>query len=270
MFRIFRLNAKPYLKLGDNQLLVMFTSPIVGAARNAAKDKWWPEINVPVKSYIRKAAYQYGWDWSPRYVTSGIWKPVRLEAWDEARIADLNVRQLDITAPLAHVLAEVEVAATSEAPATVKINYATGGKESIVTQNTELHPGINSVVIPITIKNPELWYPAGYGDQPLDSFHAEVAINGAVQDSDTVRTGLRSVVLRRDTDQWGRLFEFVVNGIPIFAKGASVVPFESFPSRATTAQIRNIFAIGKRRQHEYGQDMGRRLLRNPTVLRNMR
>ena len=145
MFRIFRLNAKPYLKLGDNQLLVMFTSPIVGAARNAAKDKWWPEINAPVKSYIRKAAYQYGWDWSPRYVTSGIWKPVRLEAWDEARIADLNVRQLDITAPSAHVLAEVEVAATSEAPATVKINYATGGKESVVTQNTELHPGINFV-----------------------------------------------------------------------------------------------------------------------------
>ncbi len=139
----------------------------------------------------------------------------------------------------------MEVAATSETPATVKINYATGGKESVVTQSTELHPGINSVEIPITIKNPDLWYPAGYGNQPLYSFHVEVAINGAVQDSDTVRTGLRSVVLRRDADPWGRSFEFVVNGIPIFAKGASVVPFESFPSRATTAQIRYILQSAK-------------------------
>jgi beta-mannosidase len=232
MFRTYRLNAKPYLKLGDNKLLVMFTAPVTGAARNAAKDKWWPEINVPAKQYIRKFAIE--WD------TTGIWQPVRLEAWDDARIANLNIRQLDVTAQSAHILAEVEVAATVDTPATVKVNYEFDGKKATATQDTELHPGINSVDLPITIKNPKLWYPAGYGGQPLYSFHAEVAIGGAIQDSDTVRTGLRSVVLRQDADRWGRSFEFVVNGIPIFAKGADVTPLDKFPNEATTERTRAI------------------------------
>jgi beta-mannosidase len=232
MFRTYRLNAKPYLKLGDNTLLVMFTAPVTGAARNAEKDKWWPEINVPAKQYIRKFAIE--WD------TTGIWQPVRLEAWDDARIANLNIRQLDVTTQSAHILAEVEVAATVDTAATVKVNYELDGKKATATQDTELHPGINSVDLPITIKDPKLWYPAGYGGQPLYSFHSEVAMGGAIQDSDTVRTGLRSVVLRQDADRWGRSFEFVVNGIPIFAKGADVTPLDKFPTEATTERTRAI------------------------------
>lgn len=232
MFRTFRVNVKPYLKLGDNQLLVVLTSPVTGAARNAAKDKWWPENDVPAKQYIRKFAIE--WD------TTGIWQPVRLEAWDDARIENLNIRQLDVTAESAHILAEVEVAATVDTAATVKINYEIDGEKATATQDTELHPGINSVDLPITIKKPKLWYPAGYGGQPLYSFYAEVAIGGAIQDSNTVRTGLRSVVLRQDADRWGRSFEFVVNGIPIFAKGADVTPLNKFPDETTTERTRAI------------------------------
>ncbi|MGH9617499.1 MAG: glycoside hydrolase family 2 protein, partial [Acidobacteriaceae bacterium] len=232
MFRVFRVNAKPYLKLGDNQLLVVFTSPIVGAAKEAAKDKWFSEINVPAKQYIRKVAYEWN--------TSGIWRPVRLEAWDDARIADLNIRQLDVTAQSAHILAEVEVAATVDSPASIKVNYEINGRKTTTTQQTELHPGINSVDLPITIKNPALWYPAGYGAQPLYSFRASVAVNGSREDTDTVRTGLRSIVLRQAPDQWGRSFEFVVNGIPIFAKGADVVPLTKFPNDVTAEQTRAV------------------------------
>jgi beta-mannosidase len=232
MFRTFRVNAKPYLKLGANQLLVVLASPVTRSAKIAAKDKWFGEINVPAKQYIRKFAIE--WD------TTGIWKPVRLEAWDDARIANLNIRQLDVTAQSAHVLAEVEVAATADTAATIKVDYEIDGKKEIATQDTELHPGINSVDLPITVKNPRLWYPAGYGDQTLYVFHANVAIHGAVQDSDTVRTGLRSVVLRQNPDQWGRSFEFVVNGIPIFAKGADVTPLNKFPDETTVERTRAI------------------------------
>jgi beta-mannosidase len=77
------------------------------------------------------------------------------------------------------------------------------------------------------------------------SFHAALKANGHAQDEKTVRTGLRSVVLRRELDQWGRSFEFVVNGIPVFGKGADVIPFDSFPSRVTTAQYRRVLESAK-------------------------
>jgi len=232
MFRTFRVNAKPYLTVGNNQLRIDLISSVACSVKNAARDRWHQDIKVPAKQYIRKFAIE--WD------TTGIWKPVRLEAWDDVRIANLNIRQLDVTAQSAHILAEVEVAAAESTAAAVKINYEIGGKKTSATQDTELHPGINHVELPITIENPKLWYPAGYGDQPLYSFHADVTIGGTVQDSDTVRTGLRSVELRQDPDQWGRSFEFVVNGIPIFAKGANVTPLNKFPDETTPERTRAI------------------------------
>lgn len=245
MFRTYRLNAKPYLKAGDNQLLVVFTSPIRGAEKIADEDSWRPETHTQARWYIRKAAYQYGWDWSPRFVTSGVWRPVRMEAWDEACISDLNIRQLDVTKESAHVLAQVEVTASVDTPATVTLHYVVAGRTLTATQTTDLHAGVNHVELPITIDHPDLWYPAGYGGQPMYAFRASVSIRGAVEDTSDVRTGLRSVELRRDPDKWGRSFEFVVNGIPIFAKGANVVPFDSFPSRVPVEQIRDILQSAK-------------------------
>lgn len=245
MFRTYRLNAKPYLKAGDNQLHVVFTSPIQGAERIADQDPWRPETHTQARWYIRKSAYQYGWDWSPRFVTSGVWRAARLEAWDDARISDLNIRQLDVTRQAAHLLAQVEVTASSDSPSTVAVHYGLNGKELTATQTTQLHAGVNHVDLPITIDHPDLWYPAGYGSQPLYVFHAGLALRGETQDTADVRTGLRSVELRRDPDQWGRSFEFVVNGIPVFAKGANVVPFDSFPSRVPVAQIRDILQSAK-------------------------
>jgi beta-mannosidase len=104
---------------------------------------------------------------------------------------------------------------------------------------------VNHFDLPIEIDKPDLWYPSGYGTQPLYTFVADVRTHGRAEDARSVTTGLRSVVLRRDLDKWGRSFEFVVNGIPVFGKGADVIPFDSFPDRVTEANYRRILQSAK-------------------------
>src|SRR5208283_5859005 len=107
-------------------------------------------------------------------------------------------------------------------------------------RTVQLHAGVNRIDIPLDVDKPQRWYPAGYGAQRIYKFTASVRMAGHVEDQATAHTGLRSIVLRRELDQWGRSFEFLVNGIPVFAKGADVIPFDSFPTRVTTADYRRI------------------------------
>ncbi len=240
MFREWRVPVKSLLKPGANQLHVVFPSPIKAAAKIAAPDKWREQTHVAEKTYLRKAAFEYGWDWGPRFVTSGIWRPARLEAWDAARISNFHIAQLDVTAKVAHLSAQVEVTASEDATAKVTVDFTQAGKKVELSRSVELHPGLNHVDLPIEIASPQLWFPAGYGAQPLYQFNAQVQIGSRAEDQASARAGLRSVVLRRDLDQWGRSFEFIINGIPVFGKGADVIPFDSFPTRVTSLEYRRI------------------------------
>ena len=240
MFRIWRVPVKSHLHTGKNLLRVVFPSPITAAAEVAARDPWQPRTKTEAKTYIRKAAYEYGWDWGPRFVTSGIWRAVQLEAWDKVRIADFAIRQRDVSKDVAHADAEVEVEAASSGSARVSVQYTDGSKPVTLSTLTSLHAGRNIIDLPIEIRQPKLWYPAGYGDQPLYEFTAQVGTAGQVAETRKVKAGLRSIVLDRHLDQWGRSFQLIVNGIPVFAKGADVIPFDSFPNRVTTAGYRRV------------------------------
>jgi beta-mannosidase len=244
-FREWRVDIKNKAKAGANELLIYFPSPIKAAHDVAVKDPWQPRIHIDEKTYIRKAAYEYGWDWGPRFVTSGIWKPAYLETWDDARIADLFVEQKDVSAAAAHIDVQTEVLASHAGPARLTLAYGLGSAVQKTEQKVTLNAGLNHLDLPIEINHPGLWYPAGYGSQPVYHFHAQIDVGGKPADEAEAKTGLRSVTLRREPDQWGRSFEFVVNGIPVFAKGADIIPFDSFPNRVTTSDYRRILQSAK-------------------------
>jgi beta-mannosidase len=244
MFRIWRVPAKDHLRVGKNQLRIVFPSPIKAAEEVAAGDPFRLQSKTADKTYIRKAAYEYGWDWGPRFVTSGVWRPVHLEAWDKARIADFAIRQRDVSTEVAHLDAEVEIEAASSSggPASVMVKYLDEGKAVTLARRVDLHAGRNVIDLPIEIQRPKLWYPAGYGEQPLYEFTASVGTVEQGFDQRKTKAGLRSIQLRRQLDKWGRSFELVVNGIPVFAKGptsflSTVSPAASQPP--TTAASSN-------------------------------
>jgi beta-mannosidase len=239
-FRVWRVPAKSHLHAGKNLLRVVFPSPIKAAAEAAAGDPWQPKTKTEAKTYLRKPAYEYGWDWGPRFVTSGIWKPTSIEAWDKMHIADFALRQRDVNREVAHIDAEVEIESASAGPARVSVQYSDNGVPVQKVATLSVHAGRNIIDLPIEIRQPKLWFPVGYGDQPLYEFTAQVGAGSQPSDVRKAKAGLRSIVLHREPDKWGRSFEFIVNGIPVFAKGADVIPFDSFPNRVTTSGYRRI------------------------------
>ena len=243
MFRTWRVDAKPLLKPGANTLHVRFRSPI-GEVLPRMKALGY-ELPAPndqgekTSPHTRKAPYHYGWDWGPRFVTSGVWRPVTLEAWDETRLADLRVVQKRLDSTAAQLSAEVEIVSSGEREATVVVENLNGGGVA-ARRAVRLRPGVNKVAADFLIRNPAIWWPAGMGRQPLYRLRTRLLVGGRQTDERTTRTGLRTVELRQKADQWGKSFEFVVNGVPVFAKGGNWIPADSFPTRVTRERYRHL------------------------------
>lgn len=252
MFRRWRVPVKNRLHVGDNLLQVTLHSPIARLRPWLAKQPYAlpgefdsafgdEPKGKQTSNYVRKANYQYGWDWGPRYVTEGIWQPVRLESWNDLRLADFHIAQQHVDAQVAQLQAQFDIQADQAGKVALRVTWtAPDGSRHDAAQEVELAAGENHVVLPIRIRQPQRWWPAGYGAANLYHFHADVTVAGKVVASSDRDTGLRSVELRRQHDRWGRGFAFVVNGVPIFAKGANLIPFDSFPEKVTDARMWHI------------------------------
>jgi len=244
MFRTWRVDCKSALRPGANTLRIRFRSPINEVLPVMAKlDYQLPASNdqgEKTSPYTRKAPYQYGWDWGPRFVTSGIWRSVALEAWDSARLSDLHIKQDELTRDQAQLTAAVEVVAAQDMEATLSIERVAKDHATVARAQVKLHAGVNQFALPYVIYQPQLWWPNGLGAQPLYRFSARLFVGGVQIDQATTRVGLRSLELRQQADEWGRSFEFVINGVPVFAKGGNWIPADSFPTRITRERYRQL------------------------------
>ena len=258
MFRHWRIPAKALVKPGSNTLRVVFHSavekmlPYVKSLPyvlpSISTHNYGNEEDIATAPYTRKAPYNYGWDWGPRFMTEGIWQPVHLETWDALRIENFHIHQQKIDADTALVTAELDVEAGKPTTATLAVAHdeLSGAQTSDGTQTLTLDAGMNHISFPIRIVSPKLWYPVGYGPQNRYRFSASIHIGKKVEAAHAeVKTGLRSIELHRVTDQWGKSFEFVINGITVFSKGADVIPFDSFPNRVTPEIHRKILQAAR-------------------------
>ena len=247
-FRTWRVPVQGKLRARDNELRIVLRSPIArllpqvqAMPHKIAGNYPSPYGDEPkdamTGNFARKPGYHYGWDWGPRYVTAGIWKPVVLESWDALRIDDLQLRQDRVEEARADIAAIVTIDAVRDGAHEVRLwQTAPGGRRSLAARRrVALRAGANRIELPVRVERPQRWFPAGYGAQPL--YRYEVEAGDAKR---SARTGLRKVELRRDPDDKGRSFYFAVNGIPVFAKGANSIPFDMFQPRVTRAKLRRV------------------------------
>ncbi|PYT04137.1 MAG: beta-mannosidase [Acidobacteria bacterium] len=243
MFRTWRVDAKRLLRTGANTLHVTFRSPINEVLPVMAKMSYQlPAVNdqgEKTSPFTRKAPYQYGWDWGPRFVTSGLWRPVSIEAWDSARVESLRVVQNQLGRDSAQLTAEVEVVSTGAVDAVVLVENLTD-RAAPARKPVRLAAGTNKVAVNFQISKPRLWWPNGMGEHPLYDIRARLLVGGRQTDESSARTGLRTVELRQQPDKDGKTFTFVVNGVPVFAKGANWIPADSFPTRINRERYRQL------------------------------
>jgi beta-mannosidase len=217
--RSYRFPVRHLLRDGDNELTVRFGSAYAYAEERRAALGERPGAYAEPYPFIRKMACNFGWDWGPTLVTAGIWRPIGLDSWSRARLAEVR--------PLAHADGTLEVRVrverTTEEPLTLAAEVAG------ITAEQRLDG--RSAVLSLKVPDAELWWPRGYGDQPR--YDLTVRLGAAAWHG---KIGFRSVELEREA------FRLKVNGVPIFVRGVNWIPDDCFPSRVTRERLAERFA----------------------------
>ena len=247
MYREWRVECKPLLREGGNDLYIKFFSPIrIGLDKRteAGYDLKADNDNSlmggmedkKVSIFTRKAPYHYGWDWGPRFVTSGVWRPVVLKLWDEVKIRDLNIINDSIDNERAVLTAwfEVESTASHSVDFSIEVNGQKAGDSK-----KELSQGLNTIPVEFVIENPKRWWCNGLGEPYLYNIKASVTTGKAVEEI-SLKHGIRTVKLIQEPDSGGKSFYFELNGVPVFAKGANYIPSDVFLSRVTPGRYEKI------------------------------
>ncbi len=244
MHRPWSAAIKHLLKRKDNELSVRFYSPVrKGQEKLEALSYLIPNGNEsePIGKqnsvFSRKAQYHFGWDWGPRLVSSGIWRPMKFKAWNEAKIEHVKIDVKDLT----EEEAECVVVINAENLTNENLSAVVSFGDAQMNANLILE-GKNKIAYRVKIDNPRIWWPNGMGQQPLYDVKIELMLDGKRVDSYSTKFGLRTVKLiqKLDTlavaeipeDVTPASFYLEINGNPLFMKGANYIPADFFNNRA--------------------------------------
>lgn len=250
MFRSWEWPVKALLKPGANELKVIFRSPIVeGGKLREAYGIQLPHDSDPsgVSPYIRKAAYQFGWDFAPRLVTCGIWQEVELRGWSIARLVDV---QVDPTLNYQKRKRWLGFRATWEGDGEHKAKARIYWNDSLVGEYRTRVTNEYYFGGPIKIMNgwPERWWPAGTGDQRDYRLRLEVRVDGVKVIDHEEKVAFESAYFYPAKDPEGSSFEFCAGGHMFFAKGCNLVPPALYPASnidsSWVAQVRHLQRAG--------------------------
>ena len=236
MFRQYRFDIKSLLKAEGNELTITFKSPVKFVTeKNTARPMNGVSQAIAGGPHLRKAPCHFGWDWGPQLPPIGIWKDIYLEAYDSARISEVHLRQKHDNGKVT-ISARVEVENGNAPLSATLLVTAPDGSEQAESESFTSASGVVSV----QVKNPQLWWPNGLGDQPLYQVRVLLSEGNQTLDEKKYQMGLRKIELKQEPDEWGKSFTFVVNGHPFFAKGADWIPADSFPTRLTEEALEGL------------------------------
>lgn len=237
MHRTWKFECKSLLNSGDNQIKIIFRAPITYI--ESMKPEEGKEINyiasgaMEGNQYLRKAHCMFGWDWGAQIPDAGIWRDIELIGYSDGKIEEVEILQKHEKASVKLVI-NTTLEVLTKGTFTLEYTLTTPGG-TVTEYRREAYSG--RINYSITIEKPQLWWPNGYGEQPL--YHLTVAMvkSDKISDKKEYTLGLRTLTISQEKDQWGSEFAFKVNGIKIFAKGADYIPEDTVYSNITEDRI---------------------------------
>jgi beta-mannosidase len=230
MFRSWKVPIRKYLRNGNNEIQIAFTSPLnrhqdlspleqfyTGTAGNDAG-------NHKVSVLTRKAQYQFGWDWGPRLVGAGIWRPIYLVREIDSTIEDYHFRVRELSDSIAHVDLSIAIKLHTEKTHQFQLVDTSTG-DTLVQQWIE--PGQEKLQVSFSLKSPRRWWVPPLGQPHLYQLELTLSQDGIPCDQRTTKLGLRTIELVQSPDSIGTSYFFKLNGVPFFAKGANMIPVDA-------------------------------------------
>lgn len=241
MFVEHRFNVKQFLRAGKNTIEVLFDSPTI---RSKALEKEHGGLRValePHRVYVRKAQYSFGWDWGPKLTTVGIWRNIALEAYSHAKLRNQFVKVVSAN----EEYAVIDVQSNIELRGNHSLRFQTIVRDGRNVIKEEVAVDDDTVHCHITIPSPQLWWPNGYGEQPIYTAQLFLLADETVVDTCEVACAIRTVRLIREKDEEGESFIIEINGEKIFCKGADWIPSDSFIPRIPDSTYETLLTMAK-------------------------
>ncbi|MGC9343262.1 MAG: glycosyl hydrolase 2 galactose-binding domain-containing protein [Bacteroidales bacterium] len=245
MFIPWKREVSELLVQGENVIKIHFHSAVKKGLEKARKldflliatNEQAPD-DEKTNVFTRKAPFHFGWDWGPRLVTCGIWRPVYLKSWNDAIIRDIYLVQDEFSKEKAAYTAKIQIETNQESRFSIKILNPDLG--TLAQKKEKLVKGINEISLPIVFEEPQLWWSNGLGEAFLYELVIRVERQGVVLDSVSERLGIRKIELVQKEDEKGRSFQFELNDVPVFMKGANYIPGDIFIPRVTREKYERV------------------------------
>ena len=231
MFIQYRFDISGMLKKGYENVLEVKFIPIRDAvASKIDPSKYFGAYGDPYRMVMRKMQCTFGWDWVHRFVSYGIWKPCRIVKYDSARVENTFFYTEKLSKGSALLQASTNVDADKDFQGEVRMQLISPSGKTVWSGKKDIIGG-GQVKMPVTVKDPELWWPNGACDQPIYKIVSGVYnAKGKLLHETTSSTGIRTVEVEQTPDEIGSSFVFKVNGKPIFGCGGNWIPADPFPA----------------------------------------
>lgn len=240
MYRQWVFPIDDSIKKEKNTLEVIFHPSSEYNAEKLSDDNYAIPDN---RVFSRKAPFQYGWDWAPNLETCGIYKDVYINSWEKLRIKHINFEQKRITDTLATIIAKIELESENFYNGDVKI-FSPNHEFDTLYQKLDIEEGINIYEIEFGIQDPELWWCNGLGNAKTYDITVQVSTKFRVEEKH-LKIGVRDIELATNSDDYGQEFYFIINDIPVFARGANWVPAMYFSGSNTYENYLDLLQMAK-------------------------